>query len=303
MITTQSKILVTGGTGFFGSVLVRHLVEAGHSVRILSRGNHQPTHSQISMHKGDISNYQDVKLAIKDCSAIFHCAAEKNNPQKMVSANVEATSLLFNLAQELSVKFFCHLSSVGVIGKTDQKLVDETAPCNPMNLYEETKFAAEEIVKRGLKGGRVVILRPTNIFGPNSLSSFLSKSAFSRLRLFLKGNERSHLVYVEDVAAAATHLFCNLGPKNVESYIVSSDEEEGNTYAKVQSCLASINKSVSPPSFISAPIFAPYFMRLLKNRQANRGDIVYSSKKIRDFGFKFPYGLRQGLHHAFEVLP
>ena len=221
----------------------------------------------------------------------------------MTAVNVSATQLLVNLAADSHVTFFCHLSSVGTTGLTEQKVVDESTPCNPTNHYEETKLRAEEIVSEGLPNGRVVVLRPTNIFGAETLSAWLGNSVSARVRRFLIGNENAHLVYVKDVVAAATFLFRRLsGGVSLETYIVSSDEDHGNTYRAVQARLASKIDGAPRPPLISAPVFIPHWARRIRNRRANRGDVVYSSRKLRDSGFRFAYGLDAGLADALEVL-
>lgn len=302
MISKPADILVTGGTGFFGRSLVRHLIAAGHTVRVLTRKGNSSEYPRISMYNGDITCFKDLKGAMEGCSAVFHCAAEKENPAQMIAINVSVTRMLFDLAAEAEVKFFCHLSSVGVTGKTVEKVVDESTSCNPMNKYEETKLAAEEVVNQGLDNGKVVILRPTNIFGPGTLRLWMENSLRSKMRLLLKGNEYAHLVYVEDVAAAAVYMLDAFPGKSVETYIVSSDEEKGNTYKGVQAYLAPKIQTASFSLGFSAPLFVPYFLRRIKHGPTNFGDIIYSSRKLREAGFVFPYGLQVGLNEAVGAI-
>lgn len=298
MISKPAGILVTGGTGFFGRSLVRRLIAAGHPVRVLTRKGNSSEHPRISMYNGDVTCLKDLKGAMEGCSAVFHCAAEKKNPAQMMAINVSATKMLFDLAADSDVKFFCHLSSVGVTGRTVEKVVDESTCCNPMNKYEETKLAAEEGVNQGLDSGRVVILRPTNIFGPRTLRPWIENSFHSRMRLLLKGNENANLVYVEDVAAAAVYMLEACPGRAVETYIVSSDEESGNTYHGVHAYLASKIQTATSSLGFSLPLVVPYVLRRIKHGQTNFGDIIYSSRKLRETGFVFPYGLQMGLNEA-----
>lgn len=238
---------------------------------------------------------------MQGCDAVFHCAAEKLDPVRMAAVNVTATKLLFDMACDLQVGFFCHLSSVGVIGKTRAKVVDESSPCNPMNRYAETKLAAEEIVRRGLPGGSVVILRPTNIFGPETLEPWLQDSIRSRVRLLLTGREKSHLVYVEDVAATAVYCLQTSGHRRVDTFIVSTDEEPGDTNREVQATLASMTQTAPRPFRMSAPLWISYCARLIRHGHSNLGDVVYSSRRLREAGYRIPYGLRDGLYDAVSL--
>ena len=301
-LANTSNILVTGGTGFYGRSLVRRLAATGRPVRLLCRSDSHLQHSGVSLYRGDVTDVDDVRAAMRGCGTVFHCAAEKSNAKRMKSVNVMGTRLLFDVANEQGVNCFCHLSSVGVIGRTRLTVVDEKSVCHPMNLYEETKLAAEEIVRRGLDGGRVVILRPTNIFGAETLASLLNDSIRHKWARFLKGNENAHLVYVEDVSAAAAYCWENASKAPVETYIISSDEEGGVTHSEIQAALVSSVKSAPTPFGIAAPRIIPYLARLIRSGKANFGDVIYSSHKLRASGFRFPFGLRAGLQHAASLL-
>jgi nucleoside-diphosphate-sugar epimerase len=171
-----------------------------------------------------------------------------------------------------------------------------------MNEYEATKLAAEEIVRGGLGDGRVVILRPTNIFGSATLRPMLERSLRAQVRAFLKGNECAHLVYIDDVVAAAMYWMQAVPAKSAGTYIVSSDEEPGNAHRDIQAFLASRVQTAPRPFKVSAPLFAPYCARLLRHGKANYGDVIYSSCKIKQAGFNFPFGLKAGLDDALNAL-
>jgi nucleoside-diphosphate-sugar epimerase len=292
------SILVTGGTGLIGCSIVRRLIAAGHPVRIISRVGAPEAITGASTVRGDVTSAADVAAAMRGCDVVIHCAAEKHDTKRMEAVNVRATRMLFDLARDSEVRLFCHMSSVGVIGRTDARVVDETTPCNPMNRYTETKLAAEEIVSGGLPGGEVVILRPTNVFGAQSVGMWMQRSVRSRVRQFLIGRENSHLIYVEDVAAAAVHWLLTPARNLVDTYIVSSDEESGGTYRELQAELGSMVRAMPAPPARCAPLWIPRIGRLMRRGDGNRGDLVYSSGKLRQTGFRMPYGLRNGLAEA-----
>jgi nucleoside-diphosphate-sugar epimerase len=242
-----------------------------------------------------------LKAALNGCKAVFHCAAEKTDEDVMTAVNVTATRNLFELSRDMRIRYFCHLSSVGVIGRTRLTEVDESTACSPMNEYEATKLAAEQIVRGGLGDGRVVILRPTNIFGPATLRRMLQRSFRSQVRAFLRGNERAHLVYIDDVVAAAVYWMQAAPANATEAFIVSSDEEPGNTHRDIQAFLASRVPTAPSPPKLSAPLFMPYCARLLRHGKTNYGDVIYSSGKLRRAGFAFPFGLQAGLDDALRA--
>lgn len=302
-MTSPGGILVTGGTGFVGRAIVHALVDRGYAVRVLSRRVAAADHPLVSIIHGDITSPSDLERGMRGCAAVFHCAAEKSDASRMPAINVGGTRNTFNAARDARVEFLCHLSSVGTIGRASLPMVDESTPCNPMNGYEATKLAAERIVAEGLPGGRVSILRPTNVFGRETLGSFADSSLWGRVRMLVTGRERAHLVYVKDVAGAAVFLFLGQYSEPVETYIVSSDEEAGNTNREVHAYLRSRLDRVARPPVISVPVSIPYVMRRLRLRAANRGDIVYSAQKLRGAGVEFAYGLRKGLDDALGSAP
>ena len=106
------------------------------------------------------------------------------------------------------------------------------------------------------------------------------------------------MVYVKDVAAAALFLFREPGPERIEAYIVSSDEEPGNTNREVQAYLDSERMPPARPLAVAAPIIVPHLMRALWGREANGGDVIFTSNRKREAGFLFPYGLWGGLDDA-----
>lgn len=293
----MSRALVTGGSGFIGGLLAAELAAAGHQVRVLSRREMAPP-SGVELVRGDLLSRADLAAALAGCDTVFHCAGEKSDTTRMLAVNTEATRLLAGLAAEHRVSTFCHLSSVGVIGLTRQQVVDESTPCQPMNLYERTKLEAERIVGAGIAGAKVVILRPTNVFGAATVAALARPSLVSSVKLSLKAREHAHFVYVRDVVAAALRLAGPDAPAG--TFIVSSDEEPGNSVREIQDVIAA-RRSGAPRPLIALPAGLPYYLRRLRGVPANRGDIVYSSRRLLASGFRFPFGLAAGLRDALGV--
>jgi nucleoside-diphosphate-sugar epimerase len=291
----MSTALVTGGTGFIGGALVAELAASGQAVRLLSR-REAAVPPGVTLVRGDLLSRQDMEAAIAGCDTVFHCAGEKRDAARMRAVNTDATRLLAELAGMRGIRHFCHLSSVGVIGLTAQRVVDESTPCHPMNIYEKTKLAAEQIVAGGIPGARVVIVRPTNVFGAQTLAALSRPSASARLKLSLKARESAHFVYVRDVVAAALYLTRRAEGSGVETCIVSSDEDAGNTHCDIQAVIAA-HRPGAPRPLVALPSSLPYHLRRLRGA-ANRGDIVYSARRLRATGFRFPYGLAAGLRDA-----
>ena len=75
----MSKVLVTGGTGFIGSHVVRRLCAEGFSVRVLARPTSPLGGLQglpVEFVTGDLRDRQSLERAVKDCQTVFHVAAD-----------------------------------------------------------------------------------------------------------------------------------------------------------------------------------------------------------------------------------
>ncbi|MFH0910626.1 MAG: NAD(P)-dependent oxidoreductase [Planctomycetota bacterium] len=308
----KGKVLVTGGAGFLGSRIVRRLLSLKLEVVVFDSQagpfdaeffGPEPLPGRFSHIQGSVLDSEAVGSAMEGVTSVFHCAAEKIRTARMEEVNVEGTRIVFEAARASRVTFFCLLSSVGVTGKTDAKVVDEQMPCHPMTVYEETKLKAEEIVAKGIDGARTLVLRPTNLFGEEFVRHFLTAGWPFRLKYWIKGRERAHLVYVEDAAAVAVFFLQHLPSARCETFIVSSDAEAGNTFRGVRATLRSLQEHRSIPiKGLQPPIQLPWLLRRFRHGETNLGDIVYSSHRLFSTGFRMPFGLKQGLADALARL-
>ena len=109
-------ILVTGGTGFIGFALVKRLLAAGYSVRIVSRGSNtnkelekyllETADSRLELFIGDIKNLDSIRSAFENVSHVFHTAALLNSIlpyERFYEANVLATRNICELCLEYNV--------------------------------------------------------------------------------------------------------------------------------------------------------------------------------------------------------
>ncbi len=287
---------VSGASGMVGSKICEKLISRGYTVRALSRQKHL-LGKNVELFNGDIVNEKDLKAFMKDAQLFFHCAAELKDESRMWAVNVRGTQNLLKYAEEFGINYFCHLSSVGVIGGTDLKLADELTLCNPRNAYEKSKWAAEQIVMRGIKGCKVVVLRPTNVIDEKSpgILALPQRRWFTDFcKVFFKGSECAHIVHAEDVAEAALH-FITYSFETPGCYIVSCDHEFLNTlsglWALYNACrVGKSTDTVRPVAHL--PLFVPYILRRIVRGRGNWGDVRYSSEKLMKTGFVFKLGLQ-----------
>ena len=180
--------LVTGGTGFVGSNVVKVLAQRGHDVVSLDIAPpdamvHKyldPWKDTVSWVQADILNRDTLKeaAASHDIQKIVHAAVytgtradiEKMDSHRVVDINTRGTLNLLDLARQLSVKRFLYVSSGGVYAgeRLANEPLREDMALFPINLYDITKYACEMLTKRygDLHGFGTVSVRLSAPYGP-----------------------------------------------------------------------------------------------------------------------------------------
>ncbi len=203
-------ILVTGGTGFIGSALVRALLQEGHRVRVLTRrpdGHPLLSRPGVEPFVADLTDPASLTGVAEGVEAVFHLAGllggKSADPTAYEALHVRGTGhLLEQFAGRFLVRFV-HCSTTGVLGPIAHPPADESRPPRPSNLYERTKAAGERLVlERGRQQGTpVTVIRPGMVYGPGDLHHLGLFRAVQRGYFVLIGGGRSTLdpVYVADV--------------------------------------------------------------------------------------------------------
>ena len=172
----------------------------------------------------------------------------------------------------------------------------EATNCNPRNLYERTKYEAEMLVSNSNIDMNICILRPTNVVSytmPGILSSCVHNSWRHKIKFYLKGRENAHIVYAKDVASAAM-FFMNNSKSETNTYLVSRDDDEKNTYAGIYNMYQYINCNNNNLKF-SLPIFIPNMLRKIFKGDSLHGHVRFSNDKLKNTGFVFKYNVEECL--------
>ena len=285
-------ICVTGASGLIGKQILLQLYVKGYEVRILSR-QALTTNKSTRLFQGDLQDKTIIKAFLSGADCLFHCAGEKQIQSKMESTNVEGTKNLYNIAIENKIKYFCHISSAGVVGKTKEKWVDEKCECHPQNEYERTKYESEQITKAPIPDCSTVILRPINVIDDDNPGIFnlpIRNSIKDKLHIFIKGGECAHLVHANQVAECAV-FFMDKVLANPEIFFVGNDEDESNTYKGIWNSFHSLSENNKSKINWNMPIYFPHAIRKIKGMKSNPGHIKYSSKKLKSYGFKHEWNI------------
>lgn len=218
----STNILITGGTGFLGSYIIKELVEKNYTVRAIRRSNKLPTYiskaifEKVEWVEGDILDVVSLEEAMEGIDAVIHTAAMvsfvKKDRRQMYQVNVEGTANVVNMALEKGIKRFVHISSVASLGRTaNGGYVNEEKRWEESKVnthYAKSKYQGELEVWRGISEGLSgVIVNPSTILGYgdwNTSSCAIFKKVHEGFNWYTPGI--NGFVDVEDTARATIAL-------------------------------------------------------------------------------------------------
>jgi dihydroflavonol-4-reductase len=204
---------ITRGTGFIGSHIVRTLKQAGHEVEVLVRESSNLSLIEdlsLTTKIGDVTNQESLMTGIStDTEWLFHNAAvmaDWGRKDHFFPINVEGTRNILEVVRKKDIPFLVHTSSTAIYGfpNTAEPLHEESSR-KPVNAYQESKLAAEELLSEyeesyGLKISRV---RPPMVFGQGDMFTGPQLLEFikgGRMIVFGDGSNSQSYIHAEDVA-------------------------------------------------------------------------------------------------------
>jgi nucleoside-diphosphate-sugar epimerase/2-polyprenyl-3-methyl-5-hydroxy-6-metoxy-1,4-benzoquinol methylase len=208
------NILITGGTGFIGSRLAIKCWERGDTVRIYAQENTdaERANSQHLRDKGaeiilgSMTDPDRISRAVEDIDVVFHLAAAQHEAnisnQIFYDVNVSGTRNIIEASIKSGVKRFVHGSTIGVYGDSDSPL-NESSPCNPDNIYGQTKLEGEKLALSYKDRIPLTVIRISETYGPGDrrllkLFKIINKNSFFMIG---DGKNLHQLIYVDDLVS------------------------------------------------------------------------------------------------------
>ena len=233
---TEKKILITGGTGFLGTHIVRQFLAAGEkNLKVMaSRVPEWMKDAGVKAVEGSVTNADDVAKACKNVSAIFHLAGkvsrDNDDAASMNKIHLEGTRLLCEAATEAGVETIILASSSGTIAVSeDTTVVDETFP-QPISIltrwaYYASKYYQERTAIENFngEGQRLVILNPSLLLGPDDDRLSSTKPVLDFLGRKIPYSPSGGLNFVDARDAAAAFISALDRGKHQEKYLLGAE--------------------------------------------------------------------------------
>jgi nucleoside-diphosphate-sugar epimerase len=219
----MATYLITGGAGFIGSHIVKHLIEARHRVRVLDNfctGSRESIPEQVDVIEDDIRNAKAVHAAARGVDYVLHLAAQISvplsidDPVSTDEINSRGTLNVLMAAKSAGAKRFVLSSSCAVYGDNPNLPLSEDCLPAPLSPYAITKLAGEHYCRafHHIYGMPTVALRYLNVFGPGQrpdsqyaavIPKFIDAIVNDRIpTIYGDGEQTRDFVYVDNIVQA-----------------------------------------------------------------------------------------------------
>jgi nucleoside-diphosphate-sugar epimerase len=243
------NVFITGGTGYIGAHLIKELISNGHKVHALVRSLEKAAplpKEGLVLFKGDLSDKESIKEAMKGCDQVYHMAGNtsiwEKDRSKYYTINVDGTRNIMDAALEHKVKRVVFTSTAGVLGPSYGGIVTELK-CRNVDFiieYESSKAMAESLIKSYVieKNLDAVIVSPTRVFGPvlfgepASITQLISKYTKGKWRIIPgDGSKIGNYVFVDDVVKG--HILAMENGVKGGTYILGGENHSYNAFFKI----------------------------------------------------------------------
>jgi nucleoside-diphosphate-sugar epimerase len=299
------KVLITGGAGYLGSNLTRHLLEAGYTVTVLDNLMYDQVtllhlfgNPKFQFELGDV---RDKKLlqelvglndAIIPLAAIVGMPACKANPELTVAVNYQQVADIVEVLRDDQKLILPNTNSQ--YGSSDS-IITEESPFNPLSLYAKTKCDAENTM---LAKGNGVSLRLATVFGVSPrmrtdllVNDFVYKSVVDGYLVLFEAHFKRNYIHVQDIARTFQFIIENYEKCKGHAFNVGLSTAN---LSKLE--LAETIKKYIPSLVIKQDDFKEDF---------DKRNYIVSNEKLEALGWKpiydLDYGIKQ-LMSAYKIV-
>jgi nucleoside-diphosphate-sugar epimerase len=295
------KVLITGGAGYLGSNLTRHLLEAGYTVTVLDNLMYDQVtllhlfgNPKFQFELGDV---RDKKLlqelvglndVIIPLAAIVGMPACKANPELTVAVNYQQVADIVEVLRDDQKLILPNTNSQ--YGSSDS-IITEESPFNPLSLYAKTKCDAENTM---LANGNGVSLRLATVFGVSPrmrtdllVNDFVYKSVVDGYLVLFEAHFKRNYIHVQDIARTFQFVIENYEKCKGQAFNVGLSTAN---LSKLE--LAEKIKSHIPSLVIKQDDFKEDF---------DKRNYIVSNEKLESLGWKPIYDLDYGIKQLISA--
>ena len=299
----MSKILITGGAGYIGSMLATELINIGHQVTIVdllkynkSSLNHLISNKKFKLIVKDIRDKKLIKKLLKKHEYIIPLAALVGAPlcekykKEAISTNLNSIKILCkHVTKKNKILFLTSNSGYGIGEKN--KYCTELSPLKPISLYGRTKCEAEAEVQRT---NNYVCFRLATVFGYSYrmrtdllVNNFVYNAMIKKKLTIFEPNFRRNFIHIRDVVRAIIFTINNFKKMNSNVFnlgLSSANITKIMLARKIKKQLTKLKISI------------------LKNKtDPDKRDYFVSNRKVEKKGFKAVISLDDGIKELIKV--
>ena len=300
----MSKILITGGAGYIGSMLSTRLLSLGHQVTIVDllkydKGslNHLYFNKNFKLIKDDVRKKNLIRALAKKNDFIIPLAAlvgaplcEKNK-KDAISTNLGTIKTLCEIVTKKNKVIYLTTNSGYGIGEKG-KYCDENSPLNPISLYGRTKCDGEDLVREKIKNH--VCFRLATVFGHSYrmrsdllVNNFVNTAIKKKNLTLFEPHFRRNFIHVRDVVNAIVYTMNNFHKLKNDVYNL------GLSSANISKIM--LAKKIKKQ-------YKKLNIKIVTNRKdPDKRDYFVSNKKIEKKGFKARISLDDGISELIQI--
>ena len=289
------NILVTGGSGYKGSILIPKLLNKNHKVYNVDTnwfGNFLPKHKNLININEDIRNFKfDIKTKI---DAIIHLASIANDPMAELDKNLSweisllGTKNLIENAIKKKVKRFIYASSGSVYGIKKELRVHEKLTLDPISLYNKVKMSTERLILSYKEKIEIFIIRPATVCGYSPRMRYdlsvnaLSYAALTKGKISVFGGSQIRPnIHIQDIT-------------NLYIFLLTTNKKNCGTYNAGFENYSILKIAKKVQKLIPAQI------KIIKSKSDPRSYRQDSSKLLK-IGFKNCWGIEDAIKELNEI--
>ena len=300
----MSKILITGGAGYIGSMLCTKLLESGHQVTSVdllkydkSSLNHLYFYKNFNLIRDDIRKKSLMKKLVRKHDFIIPLAALVGAPlcekfkRDAISTNLGSIKTLCEITTKKNKVIYLTTNSGYGVGEKN-KYCDENSPLKPISLYGKTKCDGEDLVRSKIKNH--VCFRLATVFGHSYrmrsdllVNNFVYTAIKKKKLTLFEPHFRRNFIHVRDVVNAIIFTMKNFNrlKNNVYNLGLSS---------------AHISKIMLAEKIQKQ--YKKLSIKIVTNRRdPDKRDYFVSNKKIEKKGFKAKISLEDGISELIQI--